>query len=473
MINRGIVDMRVSSGAMAVRRSGRIGHPGRLGSIVASFLGSLVVAAFAFTGVPASAAGTPSLVLSAPASAIAGIGFQAAVTLTQDSAPVASASVTLTAKQLQHPDVTLTVASDESGSALASLVLPVRGDWTIVASYIDGANTIYSNEVVVAAAGQAVAVSINAPTAVTSEVAFKATVSVVSAVDGSPIAGVSATFHRSSDGVQPSAVIGKANTDSFGHGFVTSTVWKASSITVSIEQGPIYNAAISAPVRVTARPVFAVVTYPRGAPLPKVRFSDAPRAQGSGANPLVTPIPDAVWASMQGLTWHKGCIARSSLRYITVNYIGFDGFRYRGSIILASGVAKPAVNVFTRLYAMRYPIRSMFLVDRYGKAPHGYPGANDYASMASDNTTGFNCRYVVGKESRRAMSPHAWGSAIDINTWENPYYSARGPYPNSWWLPRTRASRAMLTASSPAVKAFRAAGFTWGGSYMDYQHFQP
>lgn len=158
--------------------------------------------------------------------------------------------------------------------------------------------------------------------------------------------------------MQPAAVIGKANTDSFGHASITSTVWKASSVSASVEQGPIYNSAISAPVRMTARPGFGVVTYPRGAPLPKVRFSDAPQAQGAGANPLVAPIPDSVWASMQGLTRHKGCMARASLRYITVNYIGFDGFRYRGSIILASRVAKPAVNVLTRLYAIWYPIPS-------------------------------------------------------------------------------------------------------------------
>ena len=465
--------MRVSSGARILRRSGRIGRPGRVGAVVGFVVAALLVAVSVLMGVPASAAGTPSLTLSAPTSAIAGIGFEAAVTLTQDSAPVASASVTFTAKQPQRPDATSMAATDEAGVALANLVLPARGDWTIVASYVDGANAIDSNPVAVLVGGQGVAMTINAPTSVASEASFKTTVSAVSAVDGSPVTGVSVTFHRSADGVQPAAEVGRATTDVLGHASIASTVWKVSTLSASIEQGATYNAAKSAPVRITARPGFAVVTYPRGAPLPKVRFSDAPPAQGSGANPLVTPIPNAVWASMQGLTWHKGCMARSSLRYITVNYIGFDGFRYRGSIIVASRVAKPAVNVFTRLYAIRYPIRSMFLVDRYGKAPNGYPGANDYASMASDNTTGFNCRYVVGKESRRAMSPHAWGSAIDINTWENPYYSARGPYPNSWWLPRTRKSSAVLTWSSPAVKVFRAAGFSWGGSYMDCQHFQP
>jgi len=185
--------MRVRSGVTAIRRPGRSGRPGRVGSTVAFLLGVLVVAVCVLPSVPASAAGTPSLVLSAPTSATTGIGFEASVTLTQDSTPVASASVTFTAKQPQHPDVTSTASTDDSGIALANLVLPARGDWTIVASYVDGANTIDSNPVAVVVSGQGVAVTINAPASVVSEASFKSTVSVVSAVDGSPITGVLVT----------------------------------------------------------------------------------------------------------------------------------------------------------------------------------------------------------------------------------------------------------------------------------------
>lgn len=146
--------MRVSSGARILRRSGRIGRPGRVGAIVGFVVAALLVAVSVLIGVPAFAAGTPSLALSAPTSAIAGIGFEAAVTLTQGSAPVALASVTFTAKQPQRPDVTSMAATDESGVALANLVLPARGDWTIVASYVDGANAIDSNPVAVLVGGK-------------------------------------------------------------------------------------------------------------------------------------------------------------------------------------------------------------------------------------------------------------------------------------------------------------------------------
>ena len=39
---------------------------------------------------------------------------------------------------------------------------------------------------------------------------------------------------------------------------------------------------------------------------------------------------------------------------------------------------------------------------------------NDYTSMTYDNTYAFNCRYVVGAESSKRMSPHAYGFAVDI-----------------------------------------------------------
>ena len=423
-------------------------------------------------GVPASGVGAPTLIVTAPVSAVVGQGLDVSVALTQDSAAIVSASVTFTAQSAGHADVIAASTTDETGVAQASLVLPARGSWTIVASYLDaGNNPFLSDPFLVTAIGQSVSLGVSTAGVITSEVPFKATVQVLSATNKAPVVGVVVTLKRLATSTQPAADVGRATSDAQGRVTFTTSVWKAASLVASVGQSPTYESGVSATIRVIAHPAFAAVTYPLGAAQPKVRFSDAPQAQGVGANPLIAPIPDSVWAQMQGLTWHKGCMARSSLRYITVNYIGFDGFRYRGSIILASWAAKPAANVFSRLYAIKYPIRSMFLVDRYGKAPNGYPGANDYASMASDNTTGFNCRYVVGKETRQVMSPHASGGAIDINTWENPYSSPKGWYPNSWWVPRTRKSHALLTWSSSAVKAFRAAGFSWGGSYVDYQHF--
>jgi hypothetical protein len=311
-----------------------------------------------------------------------------------------------------------------------------------------------------------------APSSVLSEAAFTIHLVVLRVDDQTPIAGAVVDVTRSASAVQAAGLVTTKTTDSQGEINISASLWRTAGLSAVTRATDVYDVGRSARVAVTVRPTYAVVSYPAGAPKPVVRFNDAPQATGGGANAVISTVPDAVWAAMQGVTWHQGCMARSSLRYITVNYIGFDGFRYRGSIVMATKVAAATATVFTRLYSLRYPIRSMFLVDRFGKSPNGYPGANDYASMASDNTSGFNCRYVVGKESVRAMSPHAYGVAVDLNTWENPYSSRLGPLPNSWWMPRTRKSAVVLTLNSPAVKVFRAAGFTWGGSYKDYQHFQ-
>jgi hypothetical protein len=267
-------------------------------------------------------------------------------------------------------------------------------------------------------------------------------------------------------------VVGHWVTDAGGAFVLSTSAWKSIGIIAVTDQSPTYDASSSATLALTAAPQFAPVQFPQSAALPHPRFADAPPAIGQDAHPVISPIPNDVWTSMQGLSWHAGCLARSSLRYITVNYIGFDGYRYRGKIVLASRVSKAAANAFTALYKVRYPIRSMFLVDRFGHSPSGYPGADDRASMRSDNTSGFNCRYVVGKERQGSWSPHASGVAIDINTWENPYVSARGTFPDTWWLNRSIKSSPVLRSGTAAVRAFAAQGFHWGGPYSDFQHFQ-
>lgn len=215
----------------------------------------------------------------------------------------------------------------------------------------------------------------------------------------------------------------------------------------------------------------APVVLPAGAPRPRVKAPAAMAAVGEGAHPVISRVPDTVWAGMQGRSWHRGCIPRSSLRYITVNYWGFDGRRHRGEIVMAARAATATARAFTALYGLGFPIRSMVLPDRFGRNHHG-PGADDYASMAADNTSGFNCRYIDGKERLHAWSPHAFGIAIDIDPWENPYVARGGTLPNTWWLPRTRRGPEVLRARSSAVRALTRAGFRWGASYRDYQHFQ-
>jgi hypothetical protein len=101
-----------------------------------------------------------------------------------------------------------------------------------------------------------------------------------------------------------------------------------------------------------------------------------------------------------------------------------------------------------------------------------YRGSDD-ASMAADNTSAFNCRFVSGT-SRWSM--HAFGLAIDVNPVENPYISGgrASPPAGRRYLDRDRARRGMAVTGGALVSAFAAVGWRWGGLWSaaaDYQHF--
>lgn len=179
---------------------------------------------------------------------------------------------------------------------------------------------------------------------------------------------------------------------------------------------------------------------------------------------------------MVGYSWVAGCpLGRASLRYLTVNFWGFDGQRSRGALVVNARIAGDTLVAFTRLYDQRFRIRQMKVMDSsWGHHPKG-PGADDYASMAADNTSGFNCRYVGGEEDSEVWSRHAYGRAVDVNPFENPYRDERGRvYPNGWFLHRRSGHPGVFSsASSVAVRAFTTQGFRWGGAWSapDYQHF--
>lgn len=219
--------------------------------------------------------------------------------------------------------------------------------------------------------------------------------------------------------------------------------------------------------RIDNVPPISPVSYPSAAPRPAYT-APQPRAVGAGANPVVTALPNGVWSSMVGRSWHSGCpLGRSGLRLLRVNYWGFDGYRYRGEMVLATAAAGRAGAALRDMYNGHYPIRRMYRVDRFGWSSRLH-GADDYESMRSDNTSGFNCRSVVNRPG--VLSPHARGRAVDLNTWENPYRSATGLVPNSWWASRSHPKIAWRSSSHPVVRIWRAHGFRWTYGTGDSQH---
>ncbi|MBE7323768.1 M15 family metallopeptidase [Nocardioides sp. Y6] len=161
-------------------------------------------------------------------------------------------------------------------------------------------------------------------------------------------------------------------------------------------------------------------------------------------------VPARVWRSMVGRSWRKGCpVGRAGLRLVEVNHWNFDG-------------------AFTEMHARRIPVRSMHRVDRFGYSRR-LGGADDYRSMAADNTSVFNCRGVVGNPSVR--SPHSYGRSLDLNPWENPYFSRTGVVPNRWWVHRSHPRVAWRSREHEVVRLLARHGFRWTYGRADAHHF--
>ncbi|HET8814596.1 MAG TPA: M15 family metallopeptidase [Solirubrobacterales bacterium] len=170
---------------------------------------------------------------------------------------------------------------------------------------------------------------------------------------------------------------------------------------------------------------------------------------------------------MSGVSWHAGCpVGFRDLRLLRVTHWGFDGEVHRGRLAVHRDSARPMLRTVRELYRLRFPIRRMRLVDAYG--------ADDRRSMAADNTSAFNCRFVAGTSR---WSEHAYGHAIDVNPVENPYVTSDGyvsPPAGAPYVDRSRQVPGLIHRKGPVVKAFAEIGWEWGGNWSwpkDYQHF--
>jgi hypothetical protein len=190
-----------------------------------------------------------------------------------------------------------------------------------------------------------------------------------------------------------------------------------------------------------------------------------------GASPAfrttVTPLPSSLRETMTGVSWRPGCpVGLDELRLVRASHWGFDGRAHTGRIVVHRDVAQDVAGVLRRLYAARFPIRRMVPVDAYG--------GSDFRSIEADNTSAFNCRPVEGTSR---WSEHAYGRAIDLNPIENPYVYADGTSSHRASRPYLRRAPyrpGMAVEGGVLVRAFAAAGWSWGGRWSgsrDYQHF--
>ena len=177
------------------------------------------------------------------------------------------------------------------------------------------------------------------------------------------------------------------------------------------------------------------------------------------------PITPAIRSRM-GETWSPACpVALTDLSYLTLAFRGFDGEAHTGELVVAASVADDVVSVFRELFAAGFPIEEMRLPTTADMEAHPTGDGND--------TAGLVCRATRGETT---WSAHAYGLAIDLNPFMNPYHNGDVVLPElaSAYLDRGWVRPGMVEPGSVAVRAFARIGWSWGGdwsSLKDFQHF--
>lgn len=163
-------------------------------------------------------------------------------------------------------------------------------------------------------------------------------------------------------------------------------------------------------------------------------------------------------------------ISYDTLRHVSLLYYDFNGDIQRGELICHKAIAQDLVEIFYELYEMRYPIEKIALIEDYQ--------GDDELSMQDNNTSCFNYRALASGK----LSNHAYGLAVDLNPFYNPYVTHRSdgsvhiaPSGSEEYADREQAFAHKIDEEDPACLLFKQHGFTWGGNWRsvkDYQHFE-
>lgn len=187
------------------------------------------------------------------------------------------------------------------------------------------------------------------------------------------------------------------------------------------------------------------------------------------------PLTDLVKERITGISYpESGCtVPYDDLSYVGLLYYDFEGQEQVGELICNKAIAQDMVEIFHELYRNEYQIERVRLIDEYN--------GDDTASMADNNTSCFNYRVVDGTTS---LSKHAYGLAIDVNPYYNPYvvFNKNGdgdtyisPPGSEIYADRSQNFPYKIDENDLCYRLFTEHGFTWGGNWnssKDYQHFQ-
>ena len=117
------------------------------------------------------------------------------------------------------------------------------------------------------------------------------------------------------------------------------------------------------------------------------------------------PIPDFIFEIMKGKSFKDDCtVPREDLAFLRVRYVDLQGKTQDGEMVVNRRIAETVLSIFQELYAAKYPIEKIRLVDHYD--------ADDERSTSDNNSSSFNFRFI---SHTTKISKHGMGAAIDIN----------------------------------------------------------
>ncbi len=177
-----------------------------------------------------------------------------------------------------------------------------------------------------------------------------------------------------------------------------------------------------------------------------------PRPTSDRYEPTVAPVPPDVAARS---TWSEACpVALEDLRYLTIPFWGFDQELHTGELLVNADAVDAVLAGFHTLFDRRFPIEAMGIAT---EADLDAPPTGD-----GNETGAFVCRPTRGSTS---WSQHAYGRAVDIDPFQNPYVKGDIVLPElaSAYADRSQHKVGMLTADD--VAGFLDAGWGWGAHW--------
>jgi len=159
---------------------------------------------------------------------------------------------------------------------------------------------------------------------------------------------------------------------------------------------------------------------------------------------------------------------RKRQKLIRLKYYSFDGRVHQGQMVLDKDLVRDVKKVFDVALKEKFPIKSVIPISDMRLRKNGR--WDDDLSMAAGNSSSFNYREITGGGR---LSNHAYGRAVDLNTFQNPYIKGKISLPSGAKYDPTAPGT--FTADNPIVKTFISLGWAWGGNWKsptDYQHFE-